>query len=134
MASTLDRILRWAFARIVSRGNLTVVTPAGTRLAFGDGSGEPVTVRLTDRAGVIALLTDPDMRLGELYMDGRLTVETGTVWEGTTPCAAAAAAPLGTAMAVSATPARRIVSNRFMHSPFFASDPGCGTLVRNGES
>ncbi|WP_082979963.1 cyclopropane-fatty-acyl-phospholipid synthase family protein [Labrys sp. WJW] len=81
MASTLDRILRWAFARIVSRGNLTVVTPAGTRLAFGDGSGEPVTVRLTDRAGVIALLTDPDMRLGELYMDERFLVEQGSIYD-----------------------------------------------------
>src|SRR4029079_5729535 len=64
-----------------------------------------------------------------------LTVVTGTVCEGTTPCAAAAAAEAaaGTPIAVSATPARRIVSNRFMHSPFFSRlDPGLETLVRIG--
>ncbi|MGJ4860176.1 class I SAM-dependent methyltransferase [Labrys sp. La1] len=81
MDSILDRIVRWAFARIVSRGNLTVVTPAGTRLVFGDGSGEPVTVRLTDRAAVLALLADPDMRLGELYMDERFLVEQGSIYD-----------------------------------------------------
>ncbi|MGO4334199.1 class I SAM-dependent methyltransferase [Labrys sp. KB_33_2] len=81
MDAILDRIVRWAFARIVSRGNLTVVTPAGTRLVFGDGSGEPVTVRLTDRAAVLALLADPDMRLGELYMDERFLVEEGSIYD-----------------------------------------------------
>ena len=81
MDSILDRIVRWAFARIVSRGNLTVVTPAGTRLVFGDGSGEPVTVRLTDRAAVLALLADPDMRLGEVYMDERFLVEQGSIYD-----------------------------------------------------
>jgi cyclopropane-fatty-acyl-phospholipid synthase len=76
----LDRILRRTLARIVSRGNLTMVTPAGTRLMFGDGSGEPVVVRLTDRAAAIALLTDPDMRLGELYMAKRFVVERGSIY------------------------------------------------------
>jgi cyclopropane-fatty-acyl-phospholipid synthase len=77
----LDRILRRTLARIVSRGNLTMVTPAGTRLKFGDGSGEPVVARLTDRAAAIALLADPDMRLGELYMAKRFVVERGSIYD-----------------------------------------------------
>jgi cyclopropane-fatty-acyl-phospholipid synthase len=80
MDSILDRILRRALARIVSRGNLTMVTSAGISLRFGDGSGEPVVVRLTDRAAAIGLLADPDMRLGELYMDKRFVVERGSIY------------------------------------------------------
>jgi cyclopropane-fatty-acyl-phospholipid synthase len=77
----MDRILRWALTRIVSRGTLVVVTANGARLSFGDGTGEPVVVRLSDRVAEIALLLDPDMRLGELYMDGRLMVERGSIYD-----------------------------------------------------
>ena len=53
----------------------------GTRLIFGDGSGSLVVARITDRRAEVALVLDPDMRLGELYMDGRFIVETGSIYD-----------------------------------------------------
>jgi cyclopropane-fatty-acyl-phospholipid synthase len=75
----MDWLIRQVFRRIVTRGDLSIISPAGTRLRFGDGTGEPVVVRLADNRAVLALIGDPDMRLGELFMDGRFVVETGTV-------------------------------------------------------
>jgi cyclopropane-fatty-acyl-phospholipid synthase len=77
----MDFLMRKALARIVGHGALAVITANGTRLAFGDGSGAPVTVRFTDRRAQWAFLSDPDLRLGELYMDGRLQVEQGTIYD-----------------------------------------------------
>ena len=38
-----------------------------------------VTIRLHDRTAAFELAPRPDMKLGELYMDGRMTVEEGDV-------------------------------------------------------
>ena len=77
----MDRLLKLAFSRIVKRGSLTLVTSRGTHLSFGDGSGEPIVVQLTDLLAEMALLIDPDMRLGELYMDGRFIVAQGNIYD-----------------------------------------------------
>jgi cyclopropane-fatty-acyl-phospholipid synthase len=73
----MDFLLKRVFRAIVTRGDLTVITPAGTHLKFGDGTGDPVVVRITNRRAALMLISDPDMRLGELYMDGRFLVEVG---------------------------------------------------------
>src|SRR6202000_503277 len=44
----------------------------------GDGSGPPVAVRFTTAAAERAVLFDPELKLGETYMDGRLVVEGGS--------------------------------------------------------
>ena len=61
---------------IIRKGTVTVVEPDGKRIAVG--TGEPkVTVRIHDRRALWTLGLHPDIRLGELYMEGRLTVEDG---------------------------------------------------------
>jgi len=77
----MDFLIRQAFSRIVKHGSLTIVTANGKHLTFGDGSGIPVMVGITDMAAEIALLTDPDMRLGELYMDGRFIMMKGSIYD-----------------------------------------------------
>ena len=79
--SVVDRILKRALARIVSSGALTVKTAKGRTMTFGDGTGTPVSVRFMDNRAQWAFLIDADMRLGELYMDGRFCVETGTIYD-----------------------------------------------------
>lgn len=76
----MDQLLRWAFGD-VKRGALTVVTASGAVLAFGDGSGPQVRVRFADRAAQWMLLLDSDLRLGELFTDGRFVVEQGAIYD-----------------------------------------------------
>ncbi len=73
----IDHFLR----RAVRHGSLTVAHPDGTFATFGDGKGPlaPVTIRFADKAAERRILTDPALGAGEMYMDGRLTVEGGDV-------------------------------------------------------
>lgn len=68
--------------KVVRRGNLTLVTADGKSTTFGDGSGDPVTVRLHDKSVAYELTLNPYLKLGEAYMDGRLTVDPpATIYE-----------------------------------------------------
>ncbi len=59
---------------VIRKGSLTVLRPGGRSTTVGQG--EPhVTVRLHDRKAIRELALKPELKLGELYMDGRLTVE-----------------------------------------------------------
>ncbi|HEX2592669.1 MAG TPA: cyclopropane-fatty-acyl-phospholipid synthase family protein [Rhizomicrobium sp.] len=63
---------------VVRTGTLTVQRPGSAPLVFG--SGEPrIAIRFHDRRGLYEVGMNPDMKLGELYMDGRLTVEDGSI-------------------------------------------------------
>jgi cyclopropane-fatty-acyl-phospholipid synthase len=66
--------------RVVSHGNVRLLTVSGSE-RFGDGIGPKVTLRLTDRLAEWQLLLDPELKLGELYMQNRLTVEKGSIYD-----------------------------------------------------
>lgn len=76
-----ESLLTKAFSELVKRGALTVITARGKRLEFGDGSGVPVTIRFTDAAAQAGFLYDPELRVGELFMNQRLVIEQGTVYD-----------------------------------------------------
>jgi cyclopropane-fatty-acyl-phospholipid synthase len=67
--------------KLVRTGNLEVETADGVMQVFGDGAGPQLGVRLADRAAERELLMDPALALGELYMDGRLIVTRGTLYD-----------------------------------------------------
>lgn len=75
----MDWLLRAALQRFIRRGDLTVITSRGTRLSFGDGSGPPVTIRFTSARAEWLNLVNPELHLGETYMDGTLMVERGSI-------------------------------------------------------
>src|ERR1019366_8784411 len=60
-------------------GDLPTHTSRGTQIVFGDGTGKPVAVRFTTRAAEWGILLDPELRLGEAYMDGSFVVEQGSI-------------------------------------------------------
>ena len=71
-------MLRRLLGAIVKQGTLTLVRPDGKAERFGTGLPE-VAIKLHDRRAIWELSLDPDLKLGELYMDARLTVEHGDI-------------------------------------------------------
>jgi cyclopropane-fatty-acyl-phospholipid synthase len=75
----VDRLLLEFLRRFIRRGSLMVTTAAGRTRTFGDGSGPAVAVRFTTPAAQRAVIFDPELKLGEAYMDGTLVVERGSI-------------------------------------------------------
>jgi cyclopropane-fatty-acyl-phospholipid synthase len=75
----MHRLLRSVLSQLVTHGTLRVTGPDGTRFSCGDGSGDPVAIRFTDTRAILAFLADPEMKLGELFMDERLCVDEGSI-------------------------------------------------------
>ncbi|MDB5453195.1 MAG: cfa2 [Caulobacteraceae bacterium] len=68
--------------RIVQTGSLTVLLPDAASVVVGDGAVTgAVTVRIRDHGTLWRLALNPDLALGEAYMDGGLTVERGTIFD-----------------------------------------------------
>jgi cyclopropane-fatty-acyl-phospholipid synthase len=60
-------------------GSITVIEPNGRRGTYGPGGTQHITVRLHDRRVGLEIFRNPRLKFGELYMDGRITVEDGTI-------------------------------------------------------
>ena len=67
----LDKLLR----KLVRKGQLIVVDFNGKEYRYGDGTGDPLRVRLTDKGAAFHIAKDPRIGAGEAYMNGRLLVE-----------------------------------------------------------
>jgi cyclopropane-fatty-acyl-phospholipid synthase len=76
----MDRLLRFALSRFVRRGSLELVTARGTQLTFGDGTEPKVVMRFADRGAERLFLWDPELKLGELFTDGRIVIEEGSIY------------------------------------------------------
>jgi cyclopropane-fatty-acyl-phospholipid synthase len=75
----MDRLLQLLLGHFIRRGQLRLTTSRGTVLTFGDGTGKPVAIRFTTRATEWGIVTDPELKFGEAYMDGTMVVEQGTI-------------------------------------------------------
>lgn len=76
MASSLHGLL----GKIIKHGIL-IVRGSGGEQRYGAGGGRTVAIRFTDEAAERELAADPQLKLGELYMDSRLLVEQGDIYE-----------------------------------------------------
>ena len=68
-------ILNKMLGQLIRHGNLTIHFPEGTVQKYGDGTGPEVTVRVTDPALPGRMARNPDLALGEAYVDGALTID-----------------------------------------------------------
>jgi cyclopropane-fatty-acyl-phospholipid synthase len=64
----LDRLAR----RVVRHGRLEVTWADGTVSRYGDGEGHRAHIVFRDRAAQSAVLLDPEIGIGDGYMDGRI--------------------------------------------------------------
>jgi cyclopropane-fatty-acyl-phospholipid synthase len=65
----------------VHRGSLELIDAKNRRQSFGDGTGPRVAVRVTSRWSELALTLRPALAVGEAYMDGKLIIEEGSLYD-----------------------------------------------------
>ncbi len=75
----MDRLLQFLLKTFIRRGTFRVTTSRGTVFTFGDGTGQPVSVRFATRAAEWGILLDPELKFGESYMNGTFVVEQGSI-------------------------------------------------------
>jgi len=75
----MRRLLILVLRRIVRSGALRLVDWNGWAVHLGEPAASPLTLRFHDRRVAFDLLRNPQLMLGEAYMDGRLTVEGGSI-------------------------------------------------------
>jgi cyclopropane-fatty-acyl-phospholipid synthase len=66
---------------VVKTGTLIVTDSRGRPHSYGDGSGQPVRFRVTDRLTPLKLAFDADLYLGEAYMNGGIIMEQGSIYD-----------------------------------------------------
>jgi len=75
----MDRLLRYFLKQFIRRGAMTFTTASGAKFTCGDGTGEPVSARFLTTDGERRVLLNPELALGELYMEGTFVVENGSI-------------------------------------------------------
>ncbi|TAK49920.1 MAG: class I SAM-dependent methyltransferase [Xanthobacteraceae bacterium] len=75
----MEQVLRRVLQAFVRNGALTVILASGRTFTCGDGRGRPVTMRFTRRTAQWGILLDPELRLGEAYMNGGIVIEDGSL-------------------------------------------------------
>jgi len=74
--------LNYFFRKLVRVGRLALIDHRGTRREFvGTIDGPKATIRLHDAGVPWAIARNPRLGVGEAYMDGRLTIEEGTLYD-----------------------------------------------------
>jgi Ca-activated chloride channel family protein len=63
-------VLRNMLQSIVKTGRLTVIEPSGASSKFGDGTGEPIVLKINDYKTVLKLALDPDISMGIYFPSG----------------------------------------------------------------
>ncbi|MDE2375466.1 MAG: SAM-dependent methyltransferase, partial [Hyphomicrobiales bacterium] len=75
----MDKLLSIFLQRFIRHGSLVVTTAGGSRYTFGDGTGPALAVRFTTPSAQRAVLFNPELRLGEAYMDGTFVIDQGSI-------------------------------------------------------
>jgi len=75
----MDHLLRYFLQQFIRRGAMTFTTASGAKFSCGDGTGEPVAARFLTTEAERRVLLNPELALGEVYMDGTFVVETGSI-------------------------------------------------------
>jgi cyclopropane-fatty-acyl-phospholipid synthase len=69
------------FRKVIRRGTLTVSSSPGRSFTVGDGTGKPIAIEFDSPRVLLGVLHDPDLKLGEAFMDGTFRVTQGSIAE-----------------------------------------------------
>jgi cyclopropane-fatty-acyl-phospholipid synthase len=75
----MDRLLRYFLGQFIRRGTMTFTAASGESFTCGDGTGQPVSARFLSSRTERRILLNPELALGEGYMDGTFVVENGSI-------------------------------------------------------
>jgi len=71
----LQHLLVRNLKSLLHEGNVTLHLPDQSTVCLGDGTGQPVSVRLAHSSIVSRLIVNPELALGEGYMNGEITID-----------------------------------------------------------
>jgi cyclopropane-fatty-acyl-phospholipid synthase len=77
----MDKLLEIFVRGLIRKGDLEVEMASGRKFQAGDGTAPRAGVRFTNRAAELRLLRNPELGFGEIFMDGRLIVTRGTLFD-----------------------------------------------------
>jgi cyclopropane-fatty-acyl-phospholipid synthase len=75
----MDRLLRYFLSQFIRRGAMKFTTASGATFSCGDGTGKPVAARFLTTDAERRVLLNPELGLGEVYMEGTFVVEQGSI-------------------------------------------------------
>src|SRR6516164_1674536 len=75
----MDRLLLSLLTKFIRRGSISFITASGAKFTCGDGTGEPVHARFVTAEAERRILLNPELALGEAFVDGTFVVERGTI-------------------------------------------------------
>jgi hypothetical protein len=77
----MSKLLKPFLAGLIKTGSIEIETANGYKFTIGDGSGHKLGLPFNDMSAVFKLMADPELQFGELYMDGRIEVTKGTLFD-----------------------------------------------------
>ena len=75
----MDRWLQRILGKLVRKGTVTISTGPGRSFELGDGTGEPIEVAFKSPFALLTVMANPELKLGESYMDGSMRFERGNI-------------------------------------------------------
>src|SRR3981189_2907065 len=79
IGASMDRLLRYFLGQFIRRGSMTFTAASGASFTCGDGTGRAVSARFLSERTQRRILLNPELALGEAYMDGTFVVENGSI-------------------------------------------------------
>ncbi len=74
-------LIEQVLKRLIKSGDLLVTDHKGHGMRFGDGTGRAVHIHFKTAKAERAIALDPDLYLGECYMNGSLAMKAGTIYD-----------------------------------------------------
>jgi cyclopropane-fatty-acyl-phospholipid synthase len=76
---SMDRLLRYFLQQFIRRGAITFTAANGEKFTCGDGTGPHIFARFLTTEAELRVLRNPELALGEIYMEGSFIVENGSI-------------------------------------------------------